>query len=150
MPMNNYPQWWNETLTIYNKFVDKQTQVVRWYRTAVNNCFWKYTGNKVTIDKTVLETNAVVCRIPQNPDFIEKHQWINIPNDQMNNYFTLAEGDIIIKGEVYDAVNEYTPGTRSSDLIEKYKGLQGCMVINRITINVGGGRNNPHYYVLGE
>ena len=149
--MNNaiYPEWWNTTVTIYNKFTDPQTQVVKWYKSVVNGTFWKYVGDKITVGKTVLETNNIICRIRKDDRFLEQYQWLNIPNDKMKDYFTLGKGDIIVKGEVDDEVNEYQNGHRSTDLIAKYKDLQGCMSIERIAINVGAGRCDEHYYVKG-
>ena len=147
--MSDYPIWWDTTLTVYNKFEDPQTQVISWYRTVIDNCFWKYTGDKINIGETVLETNNIICRIPENDLFVEKYKWIQLPNDEMSQYFTLGAGDIIIKGEVDDVVNEYSSGHRSSDLVAKYKNLQGCMEVQQITLNTGVGRNNPHYFVKG-
>ncbi|MBO6261541.1 MAG: hypothetical protein J6N95_02940 [Bacilli bacterium] len=147
--MSDYPIWWDTTLTVYNKFEDPQTQVISWYRTVIDNCFWKYTGDKINIGETVLETNNIICRIPENDLFVEKYKWIQLPNDKMSQYFTLGAGDIIIKGEVNDVVNEYSSGYRSSDLVAKYKNLQGCMEVQQITLNTGIGRNNPHYFVKG-
>lgn len=146
---NHYPKWWNTTLTIYNRYEDPQTQYVRWYRYVIKNCFWKYSGNKITIDKVVLDTNNIICRIRVNENFLEKYEWINIPNDEMHKYFTLGQGDIIIKGEVEDEIDEYYSGKRSSDLKKKYKALQGCMEIQEFSVNTGGGRGNEHYYVRG-
>jgi hypothetical protein len=147
--MSNYPIWWDTTLTIYNKFEDSQTQLVKWYKTTIDKCFWKYVGNKVTVGTTVLETNDIICRIPKQSNFLEKGDWINIPNDEMSNYFTLSGGDIIVKGNVDDEINEYKTGKRSTDLIAKYKKLQGCMEIEEVAINAGLGRCNEHYYVKG-
>lgn len=147
--MNNYPSWWNTTVTIYNKYIDQQTQLVRWYRHVVEGTFWKYTGNKVVVGNTVLETKDIICRIRQDKNFLEKHEWILIPNDEMGNYFTLSQGDIIVKGEVDDSIDEYTSGHRSSDLKKKYKSLQGCLEIQEWADNTGGGRGNEHYYVKG-
>ena len=147
--MNNYPSWWDTTITIYNKYVDSQTQLVHWYRHVVNGTFWKYSGNKVVVGNTVLETKDIICRIRKDENFREKHEWILIPNDKMENYFTLSQGDIIVKGEVNDAIDEYTSGYRSSDLKKKYKSLQGCLEIQEWANNTGGGRGNEHYYVKG-
>ena len=144
-----YPEWWETTVTIFNKFKDPHTKVVRWYRTVVEGVFWKYVGDKVTIGKTVLETNNIICRIRKDDKFLEKYQWIQMPNDEMENYYTLARGDIIVKGEVDDIIDEYETGKRSTDLIAKYKELQGCMSIEEIAINVGAGRCNEHYFVKG-
>lgn len=147
--MNNYPSWWNTTITVYNKFEDPQTQLVTWYRQVVDGCFWKYSGNKVVVGNTVLETKDIICRIRIDDRFLEKHEWIAIPNDRMSNYFTLSQGDIIVKGEVDDEINEYQSGQRSSDLKTKYKSLQGCLEIQEWSNNTGGGRGNEHYYVKG-
>ena len=147
--MNNYPSWWDTTITIYNRYEDPQTQLVTWHRCVVKGCFWKYTGNKVVVNNVVLETNNIICRIRKDKRFLEKHEWVNIPNDKMKNYFTLGQGDIIVKGEVDNEINEYRSGTRSSDLKTKYKSLQGCMEIQEFSNNTGGGRGNEHYFVKG-
>lgn len=147
--MNNYAPWWETTLTVYNRYEDPVTNVVRWFKYHVHNCFWKYVGDKVTVGNTVLETNNIICRIPKDEHFIEKYQWVALPNDEMSDYFTLGQGDIIIKGEADDDINEYQSGKRSTDLLKKYKSLQGCMEVQRFAINVGSGRCNEHYYVKG-
>lgn len=147
--MNSFGSWWNTTVTIYNKYENPQTQLVTWHRHVVNNCFWKYNGTRVTINDVVLDTKEIICRIPINNAFLEKHEWIAKPNDEMDNYFTLGQGDIIVKGEVDDIINEYHANERSSDLISKYKSLQGCMEIHEWANNTGGGRGNQHYYARG-
>lgn len=147
--MNNYPSWWNIKVTIYNKFEDPQTNLVRWFRHSVDGTFWKYAGNKVVIGNTVLETKDIICRLRKDDKFLEKHEWISLPNDKMADYFTLAQGDIIVKGDVEDEIDEYTSGKRSTDLKRKYKGLQGCLEIQEWANNTGGGRGNEHYYVKG-
>ena len=147
--MNNYPSWWDTTITIYNRYEDPQTNVVTWHRFVVTGAFWKAAGDKVVIDKTVLDTENIICRIRKHPAFLEKSAWLGTPNDQMSNYFTLAQGDIIVKGEVSDVINEYETGKRSSDLKKKYKELDGCLEIKRWANNTGGGRGNEHYYVKG-
>lgn len=143
------PAWWDTTLTVFNKYEDPLTQVVTWHKKVLTKCFWKYVGDKVQINQSVLETNNIICRIPQNIHFLEKYNWVTVPNDEMDAYFTLGRGDIIVKGEVDDVINEYSSGQRSTDLIAKYKELQGCMEIEEVAINVGAGRVIPHYYVKG-
>lgn len=147
--MNHYSSWWDSTLTVYNKYTDPVTKVITWHRHVITNCFWKYVGEKVHINNTILETKDIICRIPKREDFLPKYQWEALPNDDMPNYFTLGENDVIINGEVDDIIDEYTAGHRVSDLIKKYKALQGCMTIEKVAINTGGGRGNEHYYVRG-
>ena len=126
--MNNYPTWWNTTITVYNKFVDPQTKVVRWDKTVITGAFWKYIHEKVMIGQTVLETNSIVCRIRKDDRFLEKYEWLQKPNDE---------------------INEYQQGKRSTDLIAKYKELQGCMSIDECANNTGGGRGQEHYVAKG-
>ena len=38
--MNDYPIWWNTTITIYNKYEDPQTHVITWFRKVVNGAFF--------------------------------------------------------------------------------------------------------------
>lgn len=148
--MSNYPIWWEDTITVYNKYTDPQTQVVTWYRKVLTNCFWKYEHQKLTVGETVLETNRTICRIPQNDQFLERYQWEQLFNDTMADYFTLSQGDIVIKGEVEDEVDEYSKGHRSTDLLAKYKALQGCIEIETVSINTKTGTNNKHYLVSGN
>jgi hypothetical protein len=147
--VNNYPEWWNKTITVYNKFTDPKTRKIVWYKHKVENCFWKYTGNKLTVNETTIETDTTICRIPKNEKFLHKYHWTLLTDEAKTEQFTLGTGDIIVLGDVEDVVDEYTPGNRSSDLLTKYRSLQGCMQIERCSVNTGLGLGNEHYYVRG-
>lgn len=149
MSKQGYPLWWDTTVTIYNKAEDPQTNIVTWYRTVLPDCFWKYAGNQVTIGEVVLDTKSILCRIPKDSRFLERHEWLSLPNDQKGNFFTVGQGDIIVKGEVTEEINEYESGHRSTDFLAKYRMLQGCMEVREFAINAGAGRNNEHYFVRG-
>ena len=147
--MTNNPQWWDSTVTIYNKYSDPITNITRWYRTVLSNCFWKRTTEKISLNNAVLESDNVICRIPETESFRQKYEWLQIPNDQMQNYFTLGIGDIIVNGEVTDEINEYTVGTRSNDVLKKYADL-GTMTIESVRINTKTGvLFNRHYLAKG-
>jgi hypothetical protein len=139
--------WWDTTITVYNKYEDPARRLITWYRTVLHNCFWKYTGNKIVVGETTLETNTTLCRIPINTAFLERYKW-DAEVDKTP-YFTLSPGDIIIKGEVEDFIDEYTSGSRSSDILAKYKKLQGCMVVEQCAVSAGLGRGTEHYFVRG-
>lgn len=149
MQVSRYPIWWDTPITVYNRYEDPQTNVVIWFRHFIPISFWKDTGNKVTVGDTVLETNDIICRIPEDSKFVEQYKWFELPNDQMGKYFTLGQGDIIVKGEVDDVIDEYVKGHRSTDFKAKYKKLQGLMEIEMVGIKTGPGRVCPHYYVRG-
>lgn len=150
MSKAGYPIWWETTITIYNKFIDNQTQLVRWYKHVVTDCFWQLSGTTVKVGDVTLDSKAIVCRIPKDDKFLEKQEWIALPNDQMGNYFTLAQGDIIVKGECAFEIDEYTSGYRSTDLLNTYREYQACMEIIDYSNNTGLGRNNEHYLTRGK
>jgi hypothetical protein len=85
--------------------------------------------------------------VPIHPAFLERYLW-NDAQDK-SKYFTFGPGDIIIKGNVADEIDEYASGYRSSDILTKYKKLQGCMVVDKCAVNVGPGVGLEHYYVRG-
>lgn len=150
MSKKGFPIWWDTTVTIYNQYMDKQTQLVHWYRTVVTDCFWKFDGSTVTVGDVVLDSKSILCRIPKDDKFLEKQDWIKLPNDEMGNYFTLASGDIIVKGVCEEEIDEYTSGHHSTDLLGKYREYQSCMEVTEFSNNTGIGRNNEHYFARGK
>ena len=147
--MNNYPQWWNQTVTVYNRIEDPQTRVVTWHRTVIHDCFWKNVEEKFVSNGTVVSANATICRIPKQDNYLDRYLWEQRDVD-VSNYFTLSSGDIVVKGEVDDEIDEYTSGKRSTNFITKHKKLQGCTLISSVSINVDGGRGAEHYLVKGN
>lgn len=146
--MSRYPVWWDKTLTVYVKYENPLTQLVTWHRYVMSKCFWDNTGDKVKIGETVLDSTSILCRIPEQPNFLVKQDWMQVPNDEQDKYFTLGIGDIIVLGEVTDEIDEYRSKKRSSDLVAKYK-LQGCMEVQSFSNSTGAGRCYPHYLARG-
>lgn len=147
--MNNYPSWWDTTITLYNKYEDPITQLVSWYKTTISGCFWSNLHNKAKLGNIVLETNDIICRIRKDDKFVDIETWLMLPEDKKAEKFTLGYHDIIIKGNVDDNINEHIAGSRSTDLLTKYKKLQRCLEIEKFSDNTGGGRGNEHYFVAG-
>ena len=141
---NNYPSWWDTTVTLYNKF-ESSTGEVTWYRTVLEGCFWKYVTDYVRTDNATEMIKVLLCRVRKNSDFLEPEEWCE--TDDKDSHFTFSDGDILIKGEVDDVLDEYTKGQRSSDLLKKYKNR--CAEIKEYSGNVGVDRVNEHYLVRG-
>lgn len=148
--MNSYPSWWNTTITIFNKYEDTSTREVTWYCTVIPGCFWKNTNNRISIDTTILESNNIKVRIPKMSNFCENYLWNNLSADDKASHFTLSVGDIIARGDqsAY-TIDEYTSGSRSSDVLATLKKSQGALVVETYAVNTDGGRVNEHYYVTG-
>lgn len=146
--MNHYPKWWNTTVTLYNKYTGEDKKV-KWYRTVLENCFYRHTLDKITVGNTTIASNVSVCRIRVNDSFINRDEWMKLLDSEKDEHFTLCTGDIIVAGETEFEIDEYTNGKRSSDLIKQYREYPGCFTIETVNINVGGGRGNEHYHVRG-
>lgn len=148
--ISTYPIWWDSDITLYNRYENPITNMVTWHKTYISNCFIQSAKTMISDGQTVYNTDNNIIRIPQNDKFIEYTDWINIPNDKQSEYFTLHQGDIIIKGTIDFDINEYEDGKRSTDLIDKYKQLGTCLTIDNWQNNTGNGRIAPHYFVSGE
>ena len=100
--------------------------------------------------QTVIETNDIIVRIPQKTNYREYATWLMLGNDVRPNYFTIHQGDIIVKGKVTDDIDEYNSATNSNALLTKYKKLGTCLVVNNFNDNATAGRGLKHYRIMGE
>ena len=154
--MSNFPfAWWDKTITIYNKIVDPSTNRVTWQKTLVTNCFWKAENILFSMGRygvstigVITENKNIICRIPKDTRFVDKRDWKDLTDK--SGHFTLANGDIIVLGEVEDTIDEYTSGQRSTDLITKYKEYDACLEIDTYVDNVQTGVGLEHYRVVGK
>ena len=143
--MSDYPIWWDTTLTLYNKYEDDKGEIT-WYRTVLTNCFWKFTGEEVRVNDSVLATKDTICRIPKNDKYLKRYLWV--VSDDKSSVFTLGRGDIIVCGEVSDEIDEYEIGQRATDILNKYR-EQGCVEVTEFNDDTGVGRVCEHYFVKG-
>lgn len=149
-PSTSYPPWWNVTITLYNHYVDKTTQLTTWYRTVLKNCFFQNQYEVTVGGETIGRTNSTIVRIPQNYIYKDYADWYTGEKTSLDKYFTLRQGDIIIRGEVDDIIDETKKGMYSTDIVAKYKDLGLCTQIEAYQNNTGGGRGTPHYKVIGD
>ena len=147
--MNNYPEWWNTTITLFNKYTDKVTNKTYWYKHVIDDCFYDHTIDKVVVGRTTIESNTSICRIRVNDLFVNKKDWNALSDADKKSHFTLCAGDIIVADVVEEDIDEYTTGHRSSELIKQFKEWPGCFTVETASINVGGGRGNEHYLARG-
>jgi len=146
--MNDYPSWWDTTVTLYNKYTSSDGEIT-WFRHVIPNTFYKLVREKLTVGDTTLITNESVCRIRISDDFMPPIQWKALSESEKSQYFTLRAGDIIVGEETDFEINEYAKGSRSSDLKDIYKDWPGCFTVEIASVNVGGGRGEEHYLARG-
>lgn len=138
---------WDKIITLYNRYEDEQTGIIKWYRHKLNKCFYKRTNNKVRVGDVQLQSDDTIIRIPAQSGYLPPFAWNNLPNDRKGNQITLQSGDLIFLGDVSDEIDEYTSGKRSSDLITKYKALGSVFVKS---VNINDFMYGQHYLVKGE
>lgn len=146
---NEYPIWWDKTITVYNKFVDPLTSVVKWFRHIIPDCFIDDTPQMYIAGNVMAQSSDVICRIRESENYKSKAEWQKLPNDQMSGYFTISQGDIVVFDEVDDEIADVS-GHRATDLLSKYKDAQGAITVKRFSDNTGVGRVMPHYYITGD
>lgn len=139
--------FWNKTITLYNKYQDEQTGIIKWYKHTLRDCFVKVTNNKVNVGGVQLQTNDNIIRIPKQPNYLPPYEWLKLPNDRKSQSLTLQTGDLIFLGDIDEIIDEYTSGQRSSDLIAKYKSM-GSVFVN--SVNINDFIQGEHYFVRGE
>ena len=147
--MNSYAEWWDDTITLYNKYTDPTDGKVYWFRTVIENCYYEHQQNKLSLGQTTIASDVSICRIRVNDAFVDKRAWNDLSASEKAKHFTLSIGDIIVAGETDFEIDEYDKGKRSSDLVKEYKEWPGCFTVESANINVGGGRGNEHYHARG-
>lgn len=110
-----YPEWWNKTLTIYNKSVGEDDEV-KYIRRVVNNCFAKSSPVYSTSSDLGSVKNQTIVRIP------------------LGDIIVNAE-DIIIIGKIDDEIDEYTNGMRAADIFKKYRCANNAFTVKSVTVN---------------
>lgn len=138
---------WDKTITLYNRYEDEQTGIIKWYRHKLGKCFYKRTNNKVRVGDVQLQSDDTIIRIPAQSGYLPPFAWNDLPNDRKGNQMTLQSGDLIFLGNVSEEIDEYTSGKRSSDLITKYKALGSVFVSS---VNINDFMPGAHYLVKGE
>lgn len=138
---------WDKTITLYNRYEDELTGVVRWYRHRLCGCFYKRTNSTVNVGGVQLQTDGTIVRIPVQSGYLPPYVWNMQTNDRRGTQMTLQSGDLIFLGDISEEIDEYSNGKRANDLISKYNALGSIFVKS---VNVNTSLPGKHYLVKGE
>lgn len=140
--------YWNQTITLYNKYIDPKTGIITWFRHIIHNCFFKSVKSSVTSGDSQKVKDNTIVRILEQSNYVAPNVWVNELTQELRaKAITLQHDDIIFWGELSDEIDEYTEGKRSSDLFAKYEFIPST-TINSITIS--NFRVGSHYIVRGD
>ena len=122
-----------DSLTLYNRVrnvgADGRTAET-WRRRVLTGCSWVRAHERVRDDGIVRYAASVVCRIPADPDYLSPGAWDAL--DAPEGTFTLAAGDILVRGAVED---EITENFSAAALLKKYE-RGGAMVVQSAKENM--------------
>lgn len=121
--------YWRQTVTHYHR--TDTAAGTAWVRSIIKNCFFKATTGQSRMSGATLKADGFVCRF--SPPLSGS---------------PVSVGDILVRGEVADAISEYMAGSRSTDLLAKYAG--DVMVVHAVSHNDGDGLPIPHICVRGS
>lgn len=132
----------NETVTVFNKKLDQEKGWDVYNATVIHKVSW-YSHIVSTVDSTGLHAaNEFIVRIPMDAEFGGKSYVdpITYENEAITaGVFTLASGDIIVKGAVDESL---TPAQL------KEQNYQFCTILG-VTDNRRA-PNAPHFRVVGS
>ena len=118
---SRYPEWWNKTITLFNKYTDMQEKKTVWYRFVIANVFFKNTASETLSGNNVYYADNFVVRIPKNSRYMPYAEWEKLDSNEKEKYFTVSTGDLILLGSVETDINENIPGQRSNDVLKNFK-----------------------------
>lgn len=103
------------TITLFNKLEDRSggRTAVSWHKTVLNGCYFGAVRGEKHSGTVLSENDTFICRIPENKGYTAAYK--GIPGT-----FTLAPGDIIVKGCVKENIEDKA-GSRAADILNSYK-----------------------------
>lgn len=113
---------YKETITIYNclKAGDNPDKKDIWYCHVLHNCFYKNVIGLKENGKGLQMANGYTVRIPQSLKYKPYREWCSLEETEREQYFTLSENDIVIKGECHEEITG-TGASTASQILNKHK-----------------------------
>jgi len=130
----------NSSMTIYNKYFDPITREDKWQRHVIQEVFWDATSS-VNLYKGLNRADKGVIYVPFNSNYMT--YFTDPISFQANHtcYWTIQNGDIIVKGTVTDEI------TKQSELERKYSNV---LNVSGFAIRDFGSPNMRHIEVNGS
>ncbi len=134
-------------ITIYNKYQYLNINgklMTEWKRSIIPNCLRITKANNISFNGTVVSAYALNVQIPMFEEYIEPYDWANLLNEEMENRFTVQNGDLIVLDEVDDEVDDFSV----IEDIEKKYGSKSFLITN-VNQNFGTFFPLNHIAVMG-
>ena len=94
----------DKTITVYNSFIVKdeygKNQLYWTSFVFKNNCIFKKTQQSKYSNMVGMDGDIFTAQAPNNDNYLDYFDWGKLQLDEINNYFTVQNGDIIVLGEI--------------------------------------------------
>lgn len=100
----------NTSATIYNRAVNYENDETVFHRTVIPAVHWEGGFGAADKGKSHAENHSVFVSIDfsvssgMEKEHLPAHQFANLPSSEQVKYWTLADGDILLKGTVDDDI----------------------------------------------
>jgi hypothetical protein len=97
----------NSEITIYNKYVDASTRTEKYQRSEIYDVVWQATKAVAGSKTGLLASNVATIFIPfaEGTQYVLPKAWQLLTTNRAN-YWTLQEGDVIVRNIVTDAISD--------------------------------------------
>ncbi len=118
MPNANY----NHTITLYNclKAAESADKRDHWYRHILDGCYYKAAVMRIDSGDSAGQQNTYVARIPESPQYKTYAEWVKLPDEERNQYFTMNLDDLVIAGECQEEITGGS-GQAAVQLLKRHK-----------------------------
>lgn len=100
----------NTAATVYNRAVDQENDETKYHRTVLPAVHWEDGFCAADKGKNHAENRSVFVSIDfsacagMEKQYLPAHQFARLPSSEQGKYWTLAVGDMLLKGSVADDI----------------------------------------------
>ena len=122
----------NTNVTIYNKYYDLSSGYDLYQRTVIEGVNWSGVRNATVSSNGLLLADSIRIILDKLENYISPKQFAKLNNNERVNYFTLAIGDKIVKGEINFEILGIKPNS-IADLEKNYNDVMNLMSFRELS-----------------
>lgn len=133
----------HDTITIWNKWRNPETNKDQWFRHVIHNCVWEHKTVRAVSGQTASVASTFSVLISENPRFRSQNDWAA---GNKASFFTLQAGDLVALNKQTLEITGIAPSTESA--IRQSLSPE-VFTIRAFNNNTASYKLGKHYYVEG-
>ncbi|AYE35310.1 DUF6751 family protein [Clostridium septicum] len=125
----------NSAVTIYNKHYDLTSDSYKYQRRVIKDVNWQGKTTGTVSDKGLLLADSTLIFIDKLANYVGPKRFANLSDIERINYFTLAPGDKVVKGEIDFEITGIKP-YRIADLKNEFDDVIDIKSVNLLTDHI--------------